>query len=525
MWWRAALRQRRLDVAFFVVALAIYLPGIGWGVPHEAIRERAAAWGSDEIAPAALSQINTTLTRAGRYNPQYPLFGYVIQAVTVTPYAMVFGRLWEPPPARAARVLRMYVILSRLASVLMSAALVVIAARTAAVLWGPASAAIAGSLTLLLYPMFYYARTSNVDASALALGGVALWQYAICLTRGLDKRTAILLGLSAALAVATKDFMIGIVAPIGMVVALIYWRQAPRLVLLAAIVALVVYPIASGAVFNLDRYQAHIHFIRYGSTRHYGFQFGSTDSYAHVFAKATGYLVMAMSVPASLLAIAGVVVCLRSRRRLLLWLLPPISIIVITILPTRFVLYRFLFPTAYCLVFFAALALSSLVASRPRLGRLAVTLTCAWMLLRGADLTWQMLRDSRYEAGEWFERNARAGDRIGYYGTEPHKLPFVSGAVSLMRGPAELPVQDGPEFLVVIPWQDYERVHEYNLPDATYAALRRGDAGYRQLLGLKTPALFQLQPGTWVNPEVKVFVRSDRVLTLVDAQPRIHVLE
>jgi hypothetical protein len=52
-----------------------------------------------------------------------------------------------------------------------------------------------------------------------------------------------------------------------------------------------------------------------------------------------------------------------------------------------------------------------------------------------------------------------------------------------------------------------------------------GDAGYRQLLGLRTTALFPLQPGTWVNPEVKVFVRSDRVSTLVDAQPRIHIPE
>jgi len=519
------LKRHRLDIILFVAAVLIYLPGIGWGIAPEAIRDRGATWGGDEIAPAALSQINTTFTRVGRYNPQYPLFGYAIQAVTVAPYAVIFGRLWEPPPARAARVLRMYVILSRLANVLMSAALVVIAARTAAVLWGSASAAIAGCLTLLLYPMFYYARTSNVDASAMALGGVALWQYAICLTRGLDKRTAILLGLSAALAVATKDFMIGIVLPIGVVVTLMYWRQAPRLILLAALVALLVYPIASGAVFNLDRYLAHIDFVRHGSKRHYGFQYGSTDSYAHVFVKAMGFVSMAMSLAASLLAAAGVFVCFRSRPRLLLWLLPPIGVIVLTILPVRYVLYRFLFPTAYCLVFFAALALSTLLAKRPRLGRVAVTLTCAWMLLRGADLTWQMLRDSRYEAGEWFARNARAGDRIGYYGTEPHKLPFVSGTMSLMRGPAQLPVQDGPEFLVVIPWQDYERVHEYNLPDATYAALRRGDAGYRQLLGLKTPALFQLQPGTWVNPEVKVFVRSDRVLTLVDAQPRIHVLE
>jgi 4-amino-4-deoxy-L-arabinose transferase-like glycosyltransferase len=518
------LKRHRLDVVLFVVSVLIYLPGIGWGIPTETTRERGP-WGSDEIAPTALSQIHTTLTRVGRYNPQYPLFGYAIQAVTVAPYALVSGRLWQTSPDRAVRVLQMNVILSRLANVLMAAALVVVAARTSAVLWGPASAPIAGCLTMLLYPMFYYGRTSNVDVSALALVGVTLWQYAICLTRGLDRRTAVLLGVSAALAVATKDFMIGIVVPIGVVVALMYWRKAPRLVLLAALVALVIYPIASGAVFNVDRYVGHINFIRHGSTRHYGFQFGSTESYAHVFAKATRFVPMAMSLPASLLAIAGVFVCVRTRPRLLLWLLPPISVIVVTILPTRFVLYRFLLPTAYCLIFFSAMALSALVAQRPRLGRLAVALTCSWMLLRGADLTWQMLRDSRYEAAEWLDQNTRAGDRLGYYGSEIRKLPFVSDALMLVRAPLQLPATDGPEFLVVIPWQDYERVHEYELPDETYTALRRGDAGYRQLLGLRTPSFFRLQPGMWVNPEVKVFVRSDRMSTLVDAQPRIHVFE
>jgi hypothetical protein len=518
------LKRHRLELAMFAVAALIYLPGLSWGVPPAAIRGRVKPWGSDELAPAVLSEIHSTFSRVGRYNPQYPLFGYAIQGVTVAPYVLTYGRLWESSPDRAGRVLQAEVILSRLTNVFMAAALVIVAMRTAAVLWGSDAALIAGWLTLLMFPMFYYSRTSNVDMPALALAGVTLWQYAISLTRGLDKRTAVVLGGSAALAVATKDFMIGIVVPIGAVVALMYWRKAPRLVLIAALTALAIYPIASGAVFNVERYVRHIEFIRHGSTRHYGFQYGSTDSYAHVFFKAIGFIPMAMSAPASVLAVAGAFVCFRRRPRLLFWLLPPIGVIVLTILPNRFVLYRFLLPTAYCLMFFTTMVLAALVARRPALGRSVVALTCAWMLLRGTDLTWQMLRDSRYEAGEWLERNVKAGERIGYYGTEPNKLPFIAETVALVPGPARLPVTDGPEFLVVIPWQDYERVHEHNLPDETYAALRRGDAGYRQLLALKTRSLFPTRPGTWVNPEVKVFVRSDRASTLADARPRIDVV-
>jgi hypothetical protein len=171
---------------------------------------------------------------------------------------------------------------------------------------------------------------------------------------------------------------------------------------------------------------------------------------------------------------------------------------------------------AYVLTFFAAYALSSALSRRVHLQRAAIALVCGWALLRGADLTYQMLRDSRYEAGEWMRANLRPGDRVGYYGTEPVKLPFLPRDTAIVPAPTQLPTADGPEFVVVEPWQVYEPVHEYALPDDTYDALLKGSGGYEEELDLKTPALFPSKPGSFVNPPVKVFARHDRVASLTD---------
>jgi hypothetical protein len=363
--------------------------------------------------------------------------------------------------------------------------------------------------------MFYYSRTSNVDMPALFLTALALWCYAIVLRDGLSVRTAILLGTCSALAVATKDASYGAMVPVALVVLARHLRREPRLVVIAGVVAAVVYLVASGAIVNPQAFALHLNFILHGSTRHYQFYYGSTRSYAAVLLDTAKLLIDAMSPPVVVLAIAGFIMAARRSSRAWLWLLPGVGIVVLTILPVRFVLYRFVMISAYCFALFAAFALSSSRLRTP-IRRALLILVCGWSAVRGLDLTWQMLDDSRYAAGAWFHRNARSGDRVGYYGTEPVKLPFLDATIEDVPGPSSLPAPASPEFLVVMPWQVYESVHEYNLPDATYSALLDGSAGYTLMLEGQTRALFPARPGSFVNPDLKVFVRNDRVAGLSD---------
>jgi len=159
----------------------------------------------------------------------------------------------------------------------------------------------------------------------------------------------------------------------------------------------------------------------------------------------------------------------------------------------------------------------------------ALAIVAGWALVRGLDLTYQMIYDVRYEVVDWFREHARPGDQVGYYGATL-KLPALDEEVAARPMPGqlvplgrpELAARD-PEFLMVIPQQEYEPVHEWSLPAATYQALRDGSLGYAQVLGVQTPSLFSERPITYVNPPVKVFVRKDHLATLSDLRPILEV--
>ena len=511
-------------VALFTLALIAYGVGIGWGIPETEPRERPDSWATDELAPAGLLEeiANTIYFRSGVYNPKYPFFGYIIQGIPTLPYYLATAGL-DTGKARTLAVARPIAFLARATTVLLAAGLCLVAWETAAVLWGASAGWIAGVLTFLFPPMFYYGRTTNVDGPALFFTGVALWQFARILVNGMEASSARWLAISAALAIATKDTAFGALVPAGALVVILEWRRSRALVLRTGLLSAAVYLLASGLLINPDRYWKHIHFIRHGSTRHYGIYYGSTRPYSEVLAQTASYVLEHLGIALALLICAGIAICLRDRRKLLLWLIPAAGIICLTILPVRFVIYRFPMVTSYALLFFATLAIVHVWQWRKIAGVALLSLVCARQASQAVDITWLMWHDARYEAGAWFARNARPGERIGYYGTEPNKLPFTDPAVGLEPGPSSLPVANGPEFLIVEPYQGYEVVHEYNLPDTTYQAMRSGQFGYRQVLGLRTEPLLGYRPRLAIRPPVKVFVRDDKLVTLADPAPRIAV--
>ena len=521
---RVFSKMKRYEVALFILSLILFSSTIRWGLPDTVPRTLPFTWAPDELASSGLLQeiMNSLVSRSGTYNPQYPLFGYLVAGIPAVPYYLMVGglrstRLHDLPVAR------MICYLARATTILMAAGTVVVACRTAVVLWGASGAWIVGLLTMLYPPMFYYGRTCNVDVPALFWTALGLWQFAIALREGLNNRIVWILGITAALAIATKDTSYGALLPVGVVIVWREWAQHRRLVLKGSVIFFIAYALASGALINPDRYRQHLHFIRYGSGQHFGFYYGSTTPYMQVMVLAARTIRENLGWAVLILALIGLAVCARTHRKLLLWALPAAGVVIFTVLPVRFVLYRFTIITGYCLIGFAALALWRIMQWKPTAGLVALAAVSGWTLLVDADFTWQMWNDSRYEAGRWFSRNAHPGDRIGYYGVDYEKFPFTDPRIGLELGPSSVPATNGPEFLIVFPYQSYETVHEHNLPQETYDALRRGDSGYKQLLGIQTRALFPATPGRFVNPPLKVFVREDRLATLVDRTPRIDL--
>jgi hypothetical protein len=551
----------------YLGALLLYAPGILWGLPHATAPDRIFPWGSDELAPLGpLAQVYRVALHGGAaFDPRYPLLPYVIQAIFMAPYLLwlrITGGLSgfrvdypyglsDPVSALAGMTLA-----ARLSSLVLMAALPLIAYHTARRLWDLRTARLAGLFVLLVYPFSYYARTSNVDGGGLFWTCVALLLVASCLRDGLTSRRAALLGVFAALSIATKDQGYAIFLALGLAVVGRHvntmlrtgrgWGAALRPALMGLAAALAVYLPASGLIFNPAMFAAHVRFIIFHPGGGGGQSYFSTPAtvagYLHLASQFASLLVDSLGLPMALAALAGLGSAARRQPRALTLLLVILAILVGVILPTRFIRIRFLLPAAYVLALFAAAGVARLfertTAAAPgtaassgrdgaRLwaGRVVVAITLVWSLVRVADLTWQMQHDSRLELEAWLRDNAQPGDHVGYYGA-PLKLPALAKGIVSQPGPwaeGRDSVASWPEFIVIIPQQVYEIEHEWNLADERYRELQSGRWNYEAWLALRGPSLFDKRPINWVNPPVRLFVRRDLIPRLRDPRPRLEL--
>jgi 4-amino-4-deoxy-L-arabinose transferase-like glycosyltransferase len=432
----------------------------------------------------------------------------------------------------------------------MGAGVVVVAYRTAKIWWDERSARFAAISAMLAYPMFYFARTSNVDMGALLWTALGLAVFSSALRYGLTDRRALWLGVLAGLATATKDASYAPFAAMGAVLVVRHWPGRPGLSghrskwLQAPSIAIVAggltYAVASGLLFSLQRWLNHVEFVLHGSGVEGSYYFSTPPTvvgYLAVLADTARYVVQSLGWPVAIAAVIGVVLAARRERAALLLLLPILGIFLGVVAPVRFVLFRFVMFMAYTLTLFAGLCLGILwQRSRrwsPPLGRamaVAAVVAClGWAAARGVDLTVQMARDSRYAVAEWLKRNAESGDVIGFYGAA-RKLPAIQGGVETVQltSQPELPGTDiatiePPDFVLVIPQQEKEPVHEGALSAADFQAFMDGSWGYELVLAVRGPTFTGERTVSFVNPPARVFARRDILSRLADQSPRIEL--
>ena len=520
----------------FLIAFAVYSIGVWWGLP-DGVGGRDRPWGTDELGPVgAINEVyGVFAARQPVFNPQYPLFHYLVQLVTVAPVYVglwLTGHLSMPAPLfpygldHPTWELPLLTLAARLPSLLMAAGVVVLALRTGTALRDARTGRFAALLAGLLYPMIFYARTTNVDMGALFWMAAGLFVFARCLTGETTARRLWALGLFAALAAASKDANYAAFVPVGALVT--WWWIRGRLAhgqsfgaalvapLQAGAIAAATYVVASGLIFRPSRFQQHLQYVTNGSgTSAFYFRYPPTAEGYLAFAQEFGWqFVDAMGWPLLLCTLAGLVWWRGADRRLRLWALPALSICLLVIVPVRFALLRFVLPVVYVLVFAAAdLLARALVADAlrtRRAARLAAVVVVGWTAARGLDLTWQMLRDSRVATTAWLAGATAPGDSVGYFALS-HQIPRMpDGVAAIPVGPDAL--ANGatrPPFLVSVPLEDYERVHEAALPAAVFAGLMDGRLGYHAGPVVQTPTWFSRRPATFVNPPIRVFVRDD----------------
>jgi len=522
---------------FFALALLAYVPAIWWGLPGDA--PPGLPLGTDELGPVgAVNELyGVFLAHHPHFNPQYPLLQYIVQIFFVAPYyagLWLTGHVSYPSPSfpfgldHPARELGVMTILARCPSLLMGAGTVAVAFRTGEVLRDRRTGILAATFVLLIYPMFYYSRTSNVDAGALFWTALGLCVYARILIDGDSTRRWCGFGLCAALATATKDPGYAAFLSAGAVLAYRRVRNAHRfregavralrLPMLAAGLALLVYLVASGLVFRPSRYWGHVSYVTHGSGGGaFYFRYPKTlDGYAAMLMETAKRLVDAMGAPLLICASAGLLLWLARSRRLLLWVVPALGVYLGVILPVRFTLLRFVLILVYILAFCAADVIGrgwgQPSAWRRATAQGVTVLVVVWAAIRAGDLTHQMLRDSRYASADWLAAMSRPADRVGYFAAAqylPQLRPQVERVNLSSNGFPLEPAPAGPEFIISIPLEDFELVHEMQLAEALFQHLVDGSLGYRQVALIQTASLFHDRPATFVNPPVRIFMRED----------------
>jgi hypothetical protein len=328
------------------LGLALYLPGIMWGVPYASAPDRISAWGSDETAPlGSIAQVLHYVLHADtQLDPRYPLLVYLVQLVFMAPYVaflwltdgLALGMSREYPFGLADPVgaLSTMTLAARVPRLLMAAALAPIAYATARTLWDHRTAVCAGAFAVVFYPLFFYSRTGHVDSHAMFWTALCLLVFAQYLRHGLTRRRAVLLGLFAALATASKDQSYAICGTAWLVVLVrSAWpagpehRQEPLASHLLAGLATgaVVYAVTSGLALNPPAFLTHVDFIMHGSGKGPHLYFANEATlagYANVLLEFVGHIGSALGGPTALAAAAGLVLAASRDRRALLLVLP-----------------------------------------------------------------------------------------------------------------------------------------------------------------------------------------------------------
>lgn len=525
----------RVALMLGLVALAVYFPALWWGLPHASSVETIHGWDVDSVTGVAtLAEIHNLFgTPSPDWWVAYPLWHYLVLAIVYAPYIvflLLTGGLSNPSPiypygfTDPVGAIASLTLLGRAVTWLMAGGIVATTFLIARTVWDSRFGIIAASIVMLTHPMLYYARTGNLDIPVLFWTVLGILPLAQSLRFGLTGRRAAWMGICAALAVATKDQAYGAWLPALGFVLIAHWRIKPRSwapLWVLILTGIVVYAFASGLLINPQRFIAHMKFTadyeNYVDVRQLDLLRPATlEGYAYLGLDILQAAVEALGPIFFIVALIGVLATRLSLKLHLVLLLMLAGHILLVILPIRHVWYRWILFPAFAMVF---LTVHVLFLGWQRGGwvRMATAVLGVigflWLGARGADLTFQMLFDARYQAAAWLEQNARPGDRIAFTGAIEQLPPLPDGVEvdPIPNGDAAFAAIGRREsrFFIVSPdWSsDATMEHSRFLAPTVYARLEDGSLGYTLLARFEKHSLLTIPMKYFasVNPPVQIF--------------------
>ena len=552
--FRLSRDTRTAVIALGLIALVLYAPLVGWGLPYATAPDRIKTFATDEILPLeGLAEMRSTFVSAAPdRNLGYPWWHYFVVSAVQAPYLAtlwVTGDLSETTAVYPfglrdpVRALQMLTIIGRAVSVLMGMGVVLCSFFFARTFWGERAGVVAGLLTSVSSPMAYYSRTGNLDVPAFFWSAVALAILAAVLARGMTIGRAAWMAAFAALGVATKEQAAALVAPACLVLMLTTLARrsgrprswAPLVV--ATLVGIGVYAAATGMLVDPRRHLAHLDALLFDRHRlsraaaYFPPSALSGSGFVSIAGQSLAGLSAMMSLPVLAVSAVGFAVAVRRSAWHLIWLLAFVATFVLFIWLPGIVVVRYFLPLTLFVDAFAAYALVSLRTTRFRAAFVPLLVGLVGLrLLAVLDLSYAQRHDTRYQAADWVRAHHRTGDRLEYFGVT-ETLPPLDAAVDSRRimgrvrwvgetghGPAVLDYlrRAGPTYVIVIPdWTSRpEMPHSADCPPEVYAALLDGTAGYSLVAYFAPPALWPAPfrrprfDNPSVAPPVRIFART-----------------
>ncbi len=430
------VHPRPFDPAFrwMLIALAaIYATGIWWGVPW-------TGWAADELPPWVLIDAVDKHFAGGWYD-KYPPLQYYLNAILYAPF--LAARTAGADLGTDTSLIALQLV-SRVLSLVMGLGAVAGVYVVSEDLYGATSGLFAAAIAGVTLPFVYYTKVANVDVPYLFWFAWSMVFYARMIRAG-GTANALLFGLTAALAIETKDQAYGFyVLPFLHALAV---RRRP--VLLAVGVAALTCIVVSNVVVNPSGFVSHVRALAdVGADLRFEVPGTRLSRQLTIWRLCAVSTVFSMTWLGAAAAAAGLANELRRRRYW--WLaLPIVSYYLFFLSAITSVFDRYLLGDFMILAIAAGGWIGTAIEARPAQRRLRLGLAAAGvaaMAWYGASIDLMLLSETRYPAARWLAEHAAPGARVGLLGPRAY-LPVVEPS-HLVRALAPPSHGDLPEFIV-----------------------------------------------------------------------------
>lgn len=528
-----------------------------WGLPNG-----NQTWAADSVAPMTPLAVAYKTFAENGFNSGYFYFKYpvghqlLLAAATSPVVAIAWARgdlsgISADYPfgfARPEAYLSAMAMIARLLSALFATGIVALVGEIARRAYDHRAGLLAALVAAGCYPLLFYAHTSNVETAYLFWAMLALYGA----IRGVEDRASqglLWMGAAAAMAISTKEQILGFVALVPLVLlgrnAILARdrsgasRWIPFGAIRGALVAVAVWLGVNATFFNPSGFLNRIRFLthtlppevreRY-SDYEFPIDFSTSwtfvDELTHV-GKVLSAVVSSIGWPAALAALGGIVLlALRRRPELLYVLAAALGYYLVSLRVLKQVELRYVMPCAVLAAIPAGVLLARMM-ERGRAGRLAASAAVALGIVYSSEVLRVLVDDARYEAEAWMAPYLERGHSVEVYQSwtylprwerQPsvHKPPMDAMSIAAVneRRPDFIVLSSkGKEGITMYPnpdWRDGRGmmlVREEN--ERMLEALEGGSLGYERVQRFERPLWIPRELITSLNPAIDVYRRKE----------------